>query len=1191
MIAKGQITTQLRDAATLELIDEQVVNNIVTEEFYIFMAQNQAFKGMDIIINGKSIAPSRFQSTLPSNVDGNFALSPSSSIPSREKVEFFPAAGDTPSFVQFSGRYLAPSVNRTIKTVMLVTSETQGNMNSADNTTTKPFAYSRLNSPCVQTTSQVLDVFYRLFFPADGSVPPHLVNEHVLRMCRTEGMSWLFNRNSFFDLPIVIKAKAGDELRSLVADVAHRHTAIELNGKNFSTPMYQGFGTNARRQISWDSGLTDMTGVIFSSLIAGGYDGGANLNSMNANDDIGQSIALMATRLRSASKIQNLIGHGTAAKPVSASPWLDVDNLPTGSGKIFLSGAWNNISAPSAPGLYYPTLLPQWNTIQVKTAGQVGNGSASYQYKKRAFFGAKTMCANGGYTDSPSGYSLAVLASLCGTSPSYGKTSNNGPVNMWQRVTWDAGKTLVGDITKTFLDTPQISSAHKYDNGSFILVKKNEILLYNIGAGDYWKFTGPYTDIHQIAVVQGVIYVACRNTGLYAINPVSSLEVVSLAGVAAGIDLSKCNGVAKGYGNVLWAVANDGLVKYDGAVWTKYNEASSPAFSIAGVSDNKWGNIEYLKVDESSIANEMMLVRRLTADTNAASFGVWWSTATAATNAFNDVLTPGMGRPRLNRTHFGGSDGLWAIANGKHKVMAFGSTAPTDVVGVAAIADVYRQNEIYCSIFFVKNEANQTRLMTMHDVYSSHVTSNRAMTVKLVNSAGVVTDTLNSGLAYGENGSYTHGPFGKSTSRARAGGLSGYGYCDSTATIILDKGVMVTLWCGTENNFDEYGDRQYDKIDNLIVGVSNYGFDLSLGGGPLAYLAETTYGWNGSAWVANEAAGKPMHLDEQPLGDGVMVRFQEGAQGTSFQLPNYYKFGLCEGLLKDNATRHNYTNHYHTRKHIKNSPFLSAYFVPAPSQLPAGEVSVLHTDKTSTGTFTNATKQVVFPSEAGFQYGVATEQVTGDFEITYAHAHLLTTQSNHATAFGVGKAHIPKSMFGFHMSQGTLCYVNGLHRSYVGITSSLNAITSLKIKRTAGVLTLWFNDTLRATNDPDATNIRLRDDRLDLCFHSQDTSNPYFLIPDRYCPKTTITTNGSDCMVYAGNIVTKTGSFHARFCGIDVNSDNIVALNGVNCVVKYDGTEALQGQAVIDPLSGAIYFNAADQGKAITCSISYLQSE
>ena len=1194
MSVNGQITYCLRNAVTLEVEEEYVVNNIVTDAFYDQLTTDLWPTYRSIVITSAELAPSRYLTALHSNVAPIVSVLPDGAIPSVAQAVLYPAVGSVQPFIQFSGRYNAPAAQRTIKTIALVQkSTTQSYLNNV-NTGIVPMAYAKLNTACIQTTSQVLDIYYRLFFTIDSTRSSAAANELLQQIFNDTNNSNVFNLSTIYPTPIVKKLKSGDEMLATTGMIAH-HYGFGVAAGIQPTVVLNSAGKYMDMQ--WSMALTDWTGIVFSAYMTGGrgLDYSPSVNALDTN--IMQPTAFNATNLTGFSKIQNLIGHGTTVKPLTATPWLDVDNLPSGTGKATLSGTWNNLNAPIATGLYSKALLPQLNTIQITTVGQVG--VAAYKFTKRNFFGNRNVVVyNVGYplsTVTQSAYTFNALPSMCGTGPVV-----NGSAGIWRQWTADAGKSLIEDITTNYLDTRQISASCRYDDGSFIFVKKNKIILYSVGAGDYWKFNGPYTDIHQVAVVAGVIYVACRNTGLYAIDPINSLNVVSLSAPAAGIDLSNCFGVAEGYGNSVWAVGVNGLMRFQSGVWTKYDSTTTPSFTMVGVSDGKWSNIDYLKVDVYSTTFQMMLVRRITADVNPTLFGIWWSTATAAANSFADILTAGIGRPRVNRSHFGGSDGLWAIANISHKVTTFGNNTLISVIGGAAFSAT-KAAEIWSSIFFVKNDLGQTRLMVCHELNAPVQNSIYSSIVRLVNSAGVITDTVQSGMAEAleQTGGWYQGIFGAPLTHARSSVENAYGKNDCCTSFIMAKGAMITLWCGTENKALDFSGAVISgsTVDILLSAISNYAMSQGLDGGTLAYLAQTTYGWTGTAWSETSTASKPTHNTPAELSDGVLVKFDDGAAGASFVTPNYYTYGVCEGLMKDNATRALLKTSFFFRKRQVDSTVLSAYVVPGLIALPTGLVG-LDTNRSSSGALMNASNQVYFPSEGGAQYGIGDKQVTGDFEISYNVSALTTAPQNSSTLFGVSKYGLSGARpFGFKMNSGAIYTNTGMNYALQitefsnNLSMALSSITSMGIKRVGGVMTALINGIVKATNIPATSGIRLGDSRLDLASVQDWSTVGTYMIANRSCPATTIVSNGSDSMVYVGSAADKSGAFGPRWNGVDTSVTNYVSLDGVPYIVKYTGTAPLVGEVAIDADSGAIYFNAADVGKTISAKITYTCNE
>ena len=1421
---KGEIQIVLRDAATGDIDYEKVFPNIVTDALYNRIQTFNSLAGLVIAINGKSMAPSRWNARFPGGFSGNLAAVADGQVPSiGASPQYFPAAGNVPAFLQYSGRFNPPSVSRTLKTVALingVNNATMSNPASADQAVT--YAYAPLANPCTQTSSQVLDVYYRVFFPlpTDGSVPQHLAAELFQRYLTDPNMFLDYSTNTYqfyyyhtlYPTPIS-PVKSGDENLTPVSQAPHqfgRHIAWAYGytgADSFSGTFESAYYT---RRMSRNEDFGDYVGRIIAADVVGGSTnyGGVTVNDTpNSN---GEAMAAAWRNFKGVPKIQNLIGHGTAVKPLTTSPWLDVDNLATGTGRVVLGGDWNNRATPSAPGLYYRASLPQWNTVQIVTSGQVGDGSAAYVYRTQPFFGLVTTSFN----SNPYCYTFMPLANMCGTTPAYGGPNGGS----FRKQTWDAGKTLVEDVSRdtgagTLFDVRQISAACRYDDTSFIFVKKNMLILYGIGAGDYWKFKGGFTNVTQVAVAAGKIYVGCRNTGLYVIDPKTSLAVTRLNAPGSGADLSRCFGVATGANDTLFAVGVNGILRINANGSTAlYNEASTPAFSIVGVSDSNYDSVAYLKVDDTSPDFQMMLVRQYTALVNVASFGVWWSLATPAADAFVDDRTKQKGRPRVHSGHFGGRDGLWAMANGSHYVMPFGGT-PIAVPG-AIPNDKF--GDLYADIMIVRNAAGQPRLMLlcqstgMGGSYGG--VEPRAVLTRLVDITGTVTDSVQSGLMIANNVT----GLGLTNTRARgsdddapyAGGVN-----ISAHSFILDTGVLVSLFVGTEDGPGYYGVSSY--YDNLMIGVSNYALDFGLSGGPLAYLAQRVYGWTGSAWSTATATPKPVHATAQPLLEGVTVRFEEGGAGTSMAVPNYYKFGLCEGILKDNATRYNLASTLYFHRLFKDSTLLTAAAVPAVTALPTGVVALsadpgkytpgtvyaayvppttdpfaadtafflnstgpdgstgfsddsandlvvnvlgstviqrnavaltgaagqglrvdpvpatafgTHTmtvegyvktnsqnggpiimdqrsatnpnglviffngsrlcaytgDAGSNGSygdkgvttatneipngvriyfsitvtptalildyhtgspkqapgysttvsrsgadlgnsaifigcnyvggavfdgdidhlrityaqrgpddlldsgFTDGLPHITFPTEAGLQYAVGDKQVSGDFDIEYSTADFKGPKTTHSAAFGVGKPGISGlPQFGFVFSAGNLYAWDSVSATSVNATG----MTSMHLRRVAGVLQLVINNNVVFTGDPARTRIRAGDLRLNTMFSLWQHTDPSYMLPNCRMPVTTVVTNGSDNAVFVGD--NTVGVASPRFLAVDADSVglNTVSLDGVPAVVKADGTAPAVGEVAIDGYMGALYFNPADAGKALAAKITFQQSE
>lgn len=1200
----GQVTYILRDKNTEAVIDQHTQDNIITESLYYRLRDTWQL-GLNVVVTNAVMEPSRFTHMFPgTGTQGVVTSYPSRQVPALGAyAKSYPAVGAANPYVQFAGRYDAPAIgsSRTIASIGLAAPQSTFYATPAQtpDTTTTNLAYNagtipntmaflKLTTPCVQTDQQVLDVYYRLVFPSPVSVdslPSFMYSERLI------GTDWVStNYGSFptttrkfpFKLP---KVKAADVGLTLTPYKSQFNSSgpTQSNGLHWlaassgpaastSLPGTRVFGYT-------DAAFTDYAGQMISSVL------------------FASSVPTYTSNLTKTSKIQNVIGTGVeSTNPLSPS-FLDVDNLPTGTGKVSILGTWNNIATPSSPGLYYPSVISEYNRIKITTSGAVG--VSQYKIVRQKFFGylhKSTTAINSYYR-----YTDHLIPALCASLPTSTAV-----------LQYDNNKSLVEDVTDTYFSTPQISSCCKYDDSSFVFVKRNMIILYSVGGADYWKYTAAYTDIHQVAVVSGKIYIACRNTGLWVIDPYNSLTPTNITSPAAGIDTSACHGVAKGNGNVVWVVASNCLTKYDGSVWTKYDSTTTPAFSMAGISDNNWSNVEYIKVDEDSSTNQMLLVRKFNASVNPTLLGVWWSTAGTASNTGAETAPTGVniGRSRKHRGHVGGLGGYWiALIQNQWYRMSFGGSTFTSMTNVAAyvnfnsaLGNTYGviSYNIFQSATFVKTLANQVRswhadgvtVLSALPVTTSWDNGILQYSQKTIDPTGAVETsytTTTSGLTspcYQSFGSNSIGNSdGNSYMYPRSTTISGYlGGADMSHNFILCPGVMVTVTA-------DYNTQGYPC--NLTTRIMNFGLDYTQGGGTMNYTAQQEYGWNGTSWELNNPNGKPTHATTDPLFDGLTISFTEGSSGTSFQTSNVYKFGLCEGILKDNATRATYNaTPYYFRKTTSGVTDLELTTIPSSRAGQTGIVGIDPTNKSANATV-NANNEVLFPGQNVRQYAVGDKPLIGDFVLSIDVTNLNATDVKNAACIGVTRRdYVNNGMQYF----GFICSAGSLYSYDAGTTTLIAAIaagttTSLEIRRVSGVLSLWRNGASVKTLA--GTGIRTADYILDVVYGVWDHRDTTYLpATGTRVPKATITSNGSAIYVNIGNSSLSTGRFSPRFFGIDFTTTgaSVVTMNGATITPKTDGTAPAAGEITVDQWRGVMYFNSADIGKAITANYLHINS-
>ena len=94
----------------------------------------------------------------------------------------------------------------------------------------------------------------------------------------------------------------------------------------------------------------------------------------------------------------------------------------------------------------------------------------------------------------------------------------------------------------------------------------------------------------------------------------------------------------------------------------------------------------------------------------------------------------------------------------------------------------------------------------------------------------------------------------------------------------------------------------------------------------------TNYGWNGSAWVKNNAGGKLTHTADAALLNGLVLKFENATATSHFTSSDYFTQSINWGLLKDNATELYFASQWYS-KPAQFDGFATATIPGAPHQL------------------------------------------------------------------------------------------------------------------------------------------------------------------------------------------------------------------------------------------------------------------
>ncbi len=1126
---RGIVTILVRDVNTNEVIDEVVQQNVITENFLknIFQHQHVMFK---LDISDAIYKPSIYNTGDYSAANGRSITPASGAVFGVPQLMFIGGTGSTLPMLQYASRFAPPTsgTTRTIKTVRL--SITGGDYIVYQGST---IAFAELAVPCVQTDSQIYDIYYRIlldYTEVEGGLSESAFLSIFETMCTQRvavcGTSFSYAQISPF--PKLVKNSGDNVMELFLTDDAYV-LPISINPSDYVFKTHYNYFTKNMRS------STELDFPISVGSIQTSYR--ATTNPVIDYFET-QSTNLFSTR----SKIQNVFGFNTDGTNPLSEPFLDVDNLATGSGNIVLTGDWQDTETTSNPALYFKTLLPRRGIVTITKTGAVG--VAEYKYSEQLFLGYSHL------KNISKHYQICI--------PITPLTSVKNPL---KPVTHN--KSLLGDIGDEFFSVEQLSAVTSYDGSSVIIPKKSEIVLYSIAGSRYWKITGSFTNIHQIAVVGDDIYIACRATGLYKVNPRVSLVAAQV--VVPGADLSECNGVCVGYGNKLWALGKDALVSYFGGSWLVYNDSSTPLFTT---DPSIYSRVGYIKADKETAGDKLVFVYK---NSDASTkLGFFWSPTTPLLETATQPSLSSYGRPKLNKTH------LELVDNNLVVVSYSGSLYTVPFNSSAAFTTTSGGNETaICSLVlmktgaqnvFVRVEPNTYREIEYNAKYtrrqSFYASNAQLLYSQPVDTYGLVlTEQVNRNRHYDCDSTVG-------------------GYRDKCAVIHLESGVVFEIKKYTTNN-----------SEFTFASIYQLGLDYTPHGGNYRSLTRKEYGWNGTAWELGNPNSKVAHTAAEPIINGVNIAFTNGTTGTSFAINNFYKFGLSRGLMKDNATRAQVVIPTFFSKTANGNPILTSNVVPSLTALPTGVVGV-HSVKRSKDAFLDANNQVTFPGETGGQFAVGDKQVTGDFEISFSCAPIAdTVLCNQKTIFGVGKSHLgPTPMIGIGFVNSTTAHVRintealentNNFETHVYTISGLTSASTVGIKRVGSSFFIMQNGAVVHTI---ATSpIRPADKRLDIMFGTyRHHIGSAFRPANTFCPATTIISNGSDNVIKFGNAIAGSEAFDINCKGVVPELPVTATLDGVNAPVNLDGTLPVPGTISLDKDTMCMVFDPADEGKTVT---------
>jgi hypothetical protein len=424
-----------------------------------------------------------------------------------------------------------------------------GTSNNQANLSTTTYAYLKLDTVCTQGATEFLDIFYRIQFTNAGG------QGFLGDSARYDfGKKLSFAHN-------VINDPGSDPFRLhfLYSSFTKKIEALAYKSLLVSNSNFlDGLGgttvnTHYKYKYSLSYNRDTKVGSIYNTLLQG-------ITERNTIDTAYSSTSFSYPQ----EPFQTGFWHSSAAP----TPFFDASFAGSSNGVPTLAGTWTG-------------KLPELFKLTITNTGAVGVATYKLSVRKHLGFNGSN------YTDLTVGTPFRN-PNAPAHPRHHGWRKENNDLLRWsntQIVQYDdTGVTLLDIFDGTFTTWDSLSTPV-------------------LGA----------TQIRQVAVnpANNLIYVACRNNGLYIIN--TSLNTVTL-------QLNNpCYGVDVGRNGRTFALVSGGL-------YSSNNWAVPETFTFTGISDGNWSRVYFLKADPENVNDQIAIIADNTGGTNRRM--VWWQPST-----------------------------------------------------------------------------------------------------------------------------------------------------------------------------------------------------------------------------------------------------------------------------------------------------------------------------------------------------------------------------------------------------------------------------------------------------------------------------------------------------------------------------------------------------------------------------------
>lgn len=540
------------------------------------------------------------------------------------EVSWVEATDESPMYGELRGRLVYTGASRTFRTV--VVGENAPNANAVGTTylSTSAYAYVLFENNVTQGAFETIDIFYRVYFvnevglglPKGGDLIRHIgrvlfgFDVKFITSSTFESSPRQTPSLTFLPNPNNYNFWVSDTSTNISANLIGSHNGLSVN-RDISRLL-----SNLEFKLGGNSiGLDAFTGRVINTLAVGDLD----------------LSGLTAVAIQLVNPSRNPIQTSWGKKNNAVSAFYDATWSANGSGKMIPSGSWTG---------YYPDMY----RIRIVDSGNIG--VATYRLERQRF----THYQGNSWSQIRDVIPfLGYRYSRIPFTHSHGHQNhlNYKVFNDRTLIRWDSTGVTMIDILNGVYKNFDVN---------------NDITVSNANL--------PVTNIRQVEIFNGKIYVACSDTGLWEINPAGGTNSI------VRLVTSPVYAVASAFNQTaldLFIVTNNGITNLSSNWSTFFNPSN------ANITSMGWANVFALVGCTSSNRPNAEFVIHLRNGSNFAL--VWWSRSIGNGNAnsvtFNTTVTGGI-EPQEKAVQVSTFGDFWifhAVNTFSFRANSFGSQA------------------------------------------------------------------------------------------------------------------------------------------------------------------------------------------------------------------------------------------------------------------------------------------------------------------------------------------------------------------------------------------------------------------------------------------------------------------------------------------------------------------------------------